>query len=84
MANFSWTSSKSNVTNPTKANKPILNEKNSNSVVAYLDNVNIGVFNSFGYLTNSSNFNKDISEFIKSLDAHFRDMNSRLVNLENN
>lgn len=86
---FQWTSSKPSSMTSTRVNYPIMNEKqptntDSNHVVAYLDDINIGIFNNFGYLNNSSNFNKDIYEFIKSLNAHFMDMENRINNIREN
>lgn len=86
---FQWRSAKPSAMTPTYVAHPIMNEKqptntDNSHVVAYLDDINIGVFNNFGYLNNSSNFNKDIYEFIKSLNAHFMDMENRINNIREN
>lgn len=88
-SSFQWISSKPSSMTPTHVKYPIMNEKqpinvDSNHVVAYLDDIHIGVFNNFGYLNNSSNFNKDIYEFIKSLNAHFMDMEKRINSIREN
>jgi len=89
-SNFQWVGAQASSTIPTiptvYVDSPIMNEKQSANTdnsykVAYLDDINIGVFNNFGYLNNSSNFNKDIVEFMKSLNEHFMDLDKRINNI---
>jgi len=59
-------------------NKLVIDGKNTNKPVTYIDWVDIGNFTNFGYLTNYTQFNKSFELFIRSLQAHFEHIFSEI------
>ena len=52
--------------------------------IMYIDLINIGQFNNFGYIGSYTNYNLYFIKFIESLHNHFTDIFTRIKELQSN
>ena len=90
MDNFSYTKGKD--VNPSDnyayVKNPLLSETEikggSKEKIMYIDLINIGQFNNFGYISSYTNYNLYFIKFIESLHNHFTDIFTRIKELQSN